>query len=108
MFMYPENLKGKPTLWLWYLQDIGVIGIGAIISVVFISQANFYIPLAMVGCYAFMTIRLQNTSIFDFLQYACVFFIFQQQFYVWSYKNKKDICQDIIKHQKNKTLKFWR
>lgn len=108
MFMYPENLKGKPTLWLWYLQDIGVIGIGAIISVVFISQANFYIPLAMVGCYAFMTIRLQDTSIFDFLQYACAFFIFQQQFYVWSYTNQKDICQDIIKHQKNKTLKFWR
>ncbi len=24
MYMYPENLKGKPTLWLWYLQDIEI------------------------------------------------------------------------------------
>ena len=49
MFMYPDNLKGKPTLWLWYLRDIGVIGIGAIFSVIAISQLNFYIPVAIVG-----------------------------------------------------------
>lgn len=53
--MYPDNLKGKSTLWLWYLRNIGIIGIGAIISVIFISQVNFYLPIA---CYAFMTIRL--------------------------------------------------
>ena len=108
MYMYPDDLKEKPILWLWYLSDIGIIGVGAILSVILINQANFYVPFALVGCYAFMSIRLQNTSIFDFFQYACVFFIFQQQFYVWSYTNQKDICQDTIKQQKNKVLKFWR
>ena len=73
MFMYPDNLKGKPTLWLWYLRDIGVIGIGAIFSVIAISQ------------YAFLTIRFNDTSIFDFLQYACAFFIYHQQIYYWEY-----------------------
>ena len=85
MFMYPDNLKGKPTLWLWYLRDIGVIGIGAIFSVIAISQLNFYIPVAIVGAYAFLTIRFNDTSIFDFLQYACAFFIYHQQKYYGEY-----------------------
>lgn len=108
MYMYPDNLKGKPTLWLWYLRDIGIIGIGAIISVIFISQANFYIPIAIVGCYAFMTIRLQDTSIFDFLQYACAFFIFQQQFYIWSYTNLSTLSQNRTVRKQNKILRIWR
>lgn len=27
MFIYPENLKAKPMLWLWELRDIGIIGV---------------------------------------------------------------------------------
>lgn len=108
MYMYPDNLKGKPILWLWYLRDIGIIGIGAIISVIFISQANFYIPIAIVGCYAFMTIRLQDTSIFDFLQYACAFFIFQQQFYIWSYTKLSTLSQNRTARKQNKILRIWR
>lgn len=34
MYMYPDNLKGKATLWLWYLRDIGIVGVGAIIGVI--------------------------------------------------------------------------
>lgn len=108
MYMYPDNLKGKPTLWLWYLRDIGIIGIGAIISVIFISQANFYFPIAIVGCYAFMTIRLQDTSIFDFIQYACLFFIFHQQFYIWSYTSQKSVLEETINKRRNKLLELWR
>lgn len=40
MYMYPDNLKGKATLWLWYLRDIGIVGVGAIIGVIAISHAN--------------------------------------------------------------------
>ena len=74
MYMYPDNLKGKATLWLWYLRDIGII-----------SHANFYMPMALVGCYAFLTIRMADTSIFDFLSYAFAFFIFSQQLYKWHF-----------------------
>ena len=48
MYMYPDNLKGKATLWLWYLRDIGIVGVGAIIGVIAISHANFYMPMALV------------------------------------------------------------
>lgn len=92
--MYPDNLKGKPTLWLWYLRDIGIIGVGAIMSVIAISQADFYLPMAIVGCYAFLTIRVQDTSIFDFLSYACTYFIFNQQFYLWRYTSDKNTKED--------------
>ena len=72
MYMYPDNLKGKATLWLWYLRDIGIVGVGAIIGVIAISHANFYMPMALVG-------------IFDFLSYAFAFFIFSQQLYKWHF-----------------------
>jgi len=92
--MYPDHLKGKPTLWLWYLRDIGIIGVGAIMSVIAFSQASLYLPMAIVGCYAFLTIRVQDTSIFDFLSYACAYFIFNQQFYLWRYTSGKDITEE--------------
>lgn len=81
--MYPDNLKGKPVLWLWYLQDIGIIGIGAILSILFITRANFYLPMVIVAAYGFLSIRFDDTSILDFIKYACNFFILKQQYYVW-------------------------
>ena len=32
MYIYPDNLKSKATLWLWELRDIGIIGIGCLID----------------------------------------------------------------------------
>ena len=93
MYMYPDNLKGKPMLWLWYLSDIGIIGIGAIFSVIAISQLSFFVPLLMVACYAFLTIRFQDTSIFDFIKYACAFFITSQQLYYWQLTNKELLAE---------------
>lgn len=87
--MYPENLKGKPVLWLWYLRDIGIIGIGAIVSVLFITRANFYLPMAGVAVYGFLSIRFDETSILDFIKYACNFFILKQQFFVWQKELQK-------------------
>ena len=38
MFIYPDNLKAKPMLWLWLLRDIAVIGVAALLSVLALSQ----------------------------------------------------------------------
>lgn len=27
MYIYPDNLSAKATLWLWELRDIGIIGV---------------------------------------------------------------------------------
>ena len=45
----------------------------------------FMYPDNLKGAYAFLTIRFNDTSIFDFLQYACAFFIYHQQIYYWEY-----------------------
>lgn len=83
-YRYPENLAAKPVLWLWYLRDIGVIGIGSVLSVLLVTQTGVFIPLVFVAIYAFLSIRFDQTSILDFIKYACSYFILKQQIFYWS------------------------
>lgn len=83
MYMYPDNLKAKATLWLWELRDIGIIGIGLLVSVFTLAQLGNMIPIVITAVYAFLSIRSEDTSIMDFIYYACAFFIFKQQMYEW-------------------------
>lgn len=83
MYMYPDNLKAKATLWLWELKDIGIIGVGLLISVFALSQTGILVPLVITAVYAFLAIRFEDTSILDFIRYACAFFILKQQMYEW-------------------------
>ncbi|MPN47983.1 hypothetical protein SDC9_195587 [bioreactor metagenome] len=85
MYMYPDNLRAKATLWLWQLRDIGVIGVGALLSVLALTQLGFVPPIVATAVYAFLTIRFEDTSILDFIRYACAFFIGKQQIYEWRY-----------------------
>ena len=79
MYMYPDHLKAKATLWLWELRDIGIIGVGLLISVFALAQLGIMIPIVITAAYAFLSIRFEDTSILDFIRYACAFFIFKQQ-----------------------------
>lgn len=83
MYMYPDNLKAKATLWLWELRDIGIIGVGLLISVFALSQTGILVPIVITAVYAFLAIRFEDTSILDFIRYACAFFILKQQMYEW-------------------------
>lgn len=83
MYMYPDNLKAKATLWLWELRDIVFIGIGLIISVFALSQLGFMPPIVITSVYAFLTIQFEDTSILNFIRYACAFFILKQQIFEW-------------------------
>ena len=83
MYMYPDNLKAKATLWLWELKDIGIIGVGLLISVFALSQTGILVPIVITAVYAFLAIRFEDTSILDFIRYACAFFILKQQMYKW-------------------------
>lgn len=83
MYMYPDNLKAKATLWLWELKDIGIIGVGLLISVLALSQTGILVPIAITAVYAFLAIRFEDTSILDFIRYACAFFILKPQMYEW-------------------------
>lgn len=83
MYIYPDNLKASPMLFLWRLKDLAVIGIGALISVLALSQIGFSIPLVITLAYAFLAIRFEDTSILDFIKYAVNYFFIEQQEYRW-------------------------
>lgn len=83
MYIYPDNLKAKATLFLWELQSIAIIGIGALISVFALAQTGILVPLAITGVYAFLTIQFEGISILSFIKNAISFFILGQQTYEW-------------------------
>lgn len=80
MYIYPENLKAKPIMWFWELQNVMIIGIGTIISILILSQKGFFVPVVIVAVYVFLAIKFDDTSILDFLKYACSYFLKQQLF----------------------------
>ncbi|MPN56077.1 hypothetical protein SDC9_203763 [bioreactor metagenome] len=82
-YIYPQNLKAQAKLWLWNLKDLSIIGIVMLISVLAFAQIHFVLPLAATFLYAFLTIRLDDMSILDFIKKAVRFFITTQQYYEW-------------------------
>ena len=88
MYIYPDNLKAKAVLWLWQLRDIGIIGIGLLISVFALAQLRFLPPIVITVLYAFLTIRFDGTSILDFIKSACSYFLTKQQFFEWRYSEE--------------------
>jgi len=82
-FIYPQDLKAKPSMWLWNLKDFAIMGIGALIAAVLLIHFHKVMPLAVVAIYAFITIRLDDTTVIDYLRYAVRYFITTQQYYEW-------------------------
>ncbi len=83
MYIYPDNLRAKAKLWLWELRDVAVIGIGGLLSVLAIAQGVGVIPLILTVLYAFLSIRMEGSSILDFLRCAICFLLVHQQYYEW-------------------------
>lgn len=83
IYIYPDNLTAKAMLWLWELRDVGIIGVGLLLSVLALTQTGIFIPLVLTAVYAFLSIRFDGTSIQDFIRYAVAFLFTKQQFYEW-------------------------
>ena len=83
IYIYPNNLKAKPTLWLWALRDVAVIGVCLVLSVLALVELGLVPPLIATVLYAFLSIRLEDASILDFLRYAMCFLFLKQQYYEW-------------------------
>jgi len=82
-YLYPQNLKATANLWLWGLKDFAVLVVAALIAVLILVNTGFLLPVAAVLIYAFMTIRLEDITVMDFLRCAIKFFITTQQYYEW-------------------------
>ena len=57
-------------MWLWSLKDFAIIGIGALLSAVFLIYLHKLLLVGIVAVYAFMTIRLDETTVMDYIRYA--------------------------------------
>ena len=82
-YQYPDNLRAKPVLWFWELKHIVVIGVCAIISVLAFSLTKSVIPLVLAAVYAFLTIRMDDRTILDYIKHSVQYFIAGQQTFFW-------------------------
>ena len=83
MYIYPDNVKAKATLWLWELRDVAALGVGLLLSVLALAQWGFVLPLILTVLYGFLSIRMAEASILDFLRYSVCYLILNQQYYQW-------------------------
>ena len=82
-YVYPQNLKATANLWLWSLKDFTILGVSLLLSIVVLVQFRWLIPIVVTLCYGFLTIRMDETTILDFIKYAVRYFISTQQYYEW-------------------------
>ena len=82
-YLYPQNLKATANLWLWGLRDFAILCVAALLSVLALVQLHFMVPAAATLCFAFLTIRMEDTTVLDFLRYAVGYFISSQQAFEW-------------------------
>ena len=82
-YIYPQNLKATANLWLWSLRDFSIACVGLLISVLALTQLGLILPFALTVAYAFLSIRLEEITVLDYVRYAGKFLIFSQQEYVW-------------------------
>lgn len=88
-YLYPQNLKATANMWLWSLRDFAIMSIAMLLSVLILANTRMVIPLAVTLCFGFLTIRLEDTTVMDFIRYAVKYFISTQQEFYWAERSKK-------------------
>jgi hypothetical protein len=83
MYYYPYNLKSQAKLWLWNLRDIVIIGVALLLSILAITQIKFFVPLALTLVYMFLSIRLDDSCVLDYIRCGVKYFLLSQQYYEW-------------------------
>ena len=82
-YLYPQNLKATADLWLWRLRDFVILAVAALLSALALVQLHLVFPAAAVLCYGFLTIRMDDTTVLDFMRYAVRYLISTQQYFEW-------------------------
>lgn len=82
-YIYPQDLKARAHLWFWSLRDFLILSIAFLLSAVIFVQSQIMFPAALSLCFGFLTIRMDETTVMDFLGYAVRYFITTQQYYEW-------------------------
>lgn len=56
---------------------------GLLLSVLALASSGFLLPLVLTVLYSFLSIRMEDASILDFLRNAVCFLLLYQQYYEW-------------------------
>lgn len=83
MFIYPENLKAKATLFLWELRDLAVIGSALLLAVLCLVVFKTFVPFVVAVAFAFLSIRIDGFCVLDFLKFGTTYFLIKPQRYEW-------------------------
>lgn len=70
-------------MWLWSLRDFAILGVAALISIVLLVELGIMLPAAITLCFGFLSIRMDETTILDYIRYAGRYFITTQQQFEW-------------------------
>ena len=82
-YIYPENLRSNVKLWFWSVRDFIIICGGIILSVVILVNFWNVLPFAATACFAFLSLRVDETAIMDYIFNAVKFFVTSQQLFLW-------------------------
>ena len=82
-YYYPYNLKSQAKLWLWTLRDVVIIGVALLLSILAMTQIKFYIPLALTLVYMFLSVRLEDVCVLDYIRCGVKYFLLSQQYFEW-------------------------
>ncbi len=84
LYIYPQNLKATANLWLWSLRDFSLLCVGLLLSFVALTQLGLLLPLAVTAAVAFLSIRMEDLTVLDYIRFAAKFTLSTQQEYRWS------------------------
>lgn len=87
-YIYPQNMRTQAKLWFWNLKDVIILAIALTISVVSWAKLEFILPAALTLGYAFLSIRMDEYSVLDFIRRAWRYFVSTQQYFEW--KERED------------------
>lgn len=87
-YIYPQNMRTQAKLWFWNLKDVIILAIVLAISVVSWAKLGFILPAALTLGYAFLSIRMDEYSVLDFIRRAWRYFVSTQQYFEW--KERED------------------
>ena len=87
-YLYPQNMRTQVRLWFWSLKDLVILGIALVLSVV--CWAKLHVPVPAVGTvlYGFLTMRIDDSSVLDFIKRAWNYFLGSQQYFEWTEQKK--------------------
>ena len=82
-YLYPQNMRTEAKLRFWGLKDIIILAVALTISVVSWAKLGFVLPAALTAIYGILSMRLDESSVLDYIKRAARFFLTTQQYFEW-------------------------